>query len=80
MKLSVKYAITLVALILCVVLAFAGIILFQFRAEIDALNTRSAAALGNSVMKEIEEKDILTTRVLAAALTNPRLSDRHAQD
>ena len=71
MKLSVKYAITLVTLILCVVLAFAGIILFQFRAEIDALNTRSAAALGNSVMKEIEEKDILTSRVLAAALTNP---------
>ena len=71
MKLSGKYAITLVTLIFGVVLAFAGIILFQFRAEIDALNTRSAAALGDSVLKEIEEKEILTTRVLAAALTNP---------
>ncbi len=71
MKLSGKYAITLVILIFGVVLAFAGIIFFQFRSEIDALNTRSAAALGDSVLKEIEEKEILTTRVLAAALTNP---------
>jgi signal transduction histidine kinase len=71
LKLSGKYAITLVTLVFGVVLAFAGIILFQFRSEIDALNTRSAAALGDSVLKEIEEKEILTTRVLAAALTNP---------
>jgi signal transduction histidine kinase/HAMP domain-containing protein len=71
LNLSGKYAITLVTLIFGVVLAFAGIILFQFRAEIDALNTRSAAALGDSVLKEIEEKEILTTRILAAALTNP---------
>jgi signal transduction histidine kinase len=71
LKLSGKYAITLIILIFGVVLAFAGIILFQFRAEIDALNTRSAAALGDSVLKEIEEKEILTTRILAAALINP---------
>ena len=71
MKLSVKYAITLVTLIFGVVLAFAGVIQFQFRTEIDALNTRSSAALGDSVLKEIAEKEILTTRVLAAALTNP---------
>jgi signal transduction histidine kinase/HAMP domain-containing protein len=70
-KLSVKYAITLVTLILCVVLSFSGILIFQFRSEIDALNSRTAIALGESVMKEIEEKEILTTQILAEALTNP---------
>jgi signal transduction histidine kinase/HAMP domain-containing protein len=70
-KLSVKYAITLVTLIVCVVLAFAGILLFQFRSEIDVLNTRSASLLGDSVLREIETKETITTKVLAAALTNP---------
>jgi signal transduction histidine kinase/HAMP domain-containing protein len=70
-KLSVKYAITLVTLILCVVLSFSGILIFQFRSEIDALNSRTAIALGESVMKEIEEKEILTSQILAEALTNP---------
>jgi signal transduction histidine kinase/HAMP domain-containing protein len=71
LKLSGKYAITLVALIICLVAAFAAIILFQFRTEISRLNSGSSAALGASVLKEIEEKDIASARVLAAALTNP---------
>ncbi|MDH3444263.1 MAG: ATP-binding protein, partial [Deltaproteobacteria bacterium] len=71
MKLSAKYATTLIALTFCVVLAFAGVIFFQFRSEIEALNYRSATALGNSVLKEIEAQKILSTQVLAAALTNP---------
>ncbi len=71
MKLSAKYATTLVALTLCVVLAFAAVIFFQFRSEIETLNYRSATTLGNSVLKEIEAQKILSTQVLAAALTNP---------
>ncbi len=71
MKLSAKYATTLVALTFCIVLVFAGVIFFQFRSEIESLNYRSATTLGNSVMTEIEAQKLLSTQVLAAALTNP---------
>jgi signal transduction histidine kinase/HAMP domain-containing protein len=70
-KLAVKYALTILSLVLCIVLAFAGVILFQFRFEIARLNATSADTLRQSVLKQMQEKEATSVRVLASALTNP---------
>jgi len=70
-KLSVKYAATILSLIFCIVLAFASVILIQFRSEIARLNSSSAEALRQSVLKGIREKESASVRVLASTLTNP---------
>ena len=71
MKLSVKYSATILSLIFCIVLAFASVILIQFRSEIARLNSSSAEALRQSVLKGIREKESASVRVLASTLTNP---------
>ena len=71
MKLASKYAATLLTLIFCTVLVFAHIILIQFGSQLDLLNSRSAQALRDSVLNEIRAKEVFSTRVLAAGLTNP---------
>ena len=71
MKLSIKYAATILALVFCIVIAFASVILIQFRSEISRLNARSAETLRQSVLKEIRDKEIIAVRVMASALTNP---------
>jgi len=70
-KLAVKYALTILSLVFCIVLAFAGVILFQFRSEIARLNASSADTLRQSVLKQMQEKETTAVRVLASALTNP---------
>ena len=71
MKLSVKYAVTILSLVFCIVIAFALVILIQFRSEIARLNSSSADTLRLSVLKEIREKETISARVMASALTNP---------
>jgi len=70
-KLAVKYALTILSLVFCIVLAFAGVILFQFRSEIARLNASSADTLRQSVLRQMQEKEATAVRVLASALTNP---------
>jgi signal transduction histidine kinase/HAMP domain-containing protein len=71
LKLSVKYSATILSLIFCIVLAFASVILIQFRSEIARLNSSSAEALRQSVLKGIREKESASVRVLASTLVNP---------
>ncbi len=71
MKLTAKYAATILLLVFFIVLAFASVILVQFRSEISRLNARSAETLRQSVLKEMQEKEALSLRVMASALTDP---------
>src|SRR5262245_1483043 len=61
----------MLALIFCIVLTFAAIILIQFRSEIARVNTTSSARLRESLLGEIRKKEEVSVRVMAAALTNP---------
>jgi signal transduction histidine kinase/HAMP domain-containing protein len=71
LKLSVKYSATMLALISCIVLAFAAVILIQFRSEIARVNATSSATLRQSILGEIRKKEEVSVRVMASALTNP---------
>jgi signal transduction histidine kinase/HAMP domain-containing protein len=61
----------MLALISCIVLAFAAVILIQFRSEIARVNATSSATLRQSILGEIRKKEEVSVRVMASALTNP---------
>ena len=61
----------MLALIFCIVLTFAAVILIQFRSEIARVNATSSARLRESLLGEIRKKEEVSVRVMAAALTNP---------
>ena len=61
----------MLALIFCIVLTFAAVILIQFRSEIARVNATSSATLRESLLGEIRKKEEVSVRVMAAALTNP---------
>ena len=61
----------MLALISCIVLAFAAVILIQFRSEIARVNATSSATLRQSLLGEIRKKEEVSIRVIASALTNP---------
>jgi signal transduction histidine kinase/HAMP domain-containing protein len=61
----------MLSLIFCIVLAFAAIILIQFRSEIARVNATSSATLRQSLIDEIRKKEEVSIRVMASALTNP---------
>jgi signal transduction histidine kinase len=71
LKLQTKYSLTILALILCVVLSFTGIIFWQARVTFKQLNIETSQAIENAMFSELEEKQKLIVRVLATALTNP---------
>ena len=61
----------MLSLISCIVLAFAAVILIQFRSEIARVNASSSATLRQSLLGEIRKKEEVSIRVIASALTNP---------
>jgi len=61
----------MLALISGIVLAFAAVILIQFRSEIARVNATSSATLRQSLLGEIRKKEEVSIRVIASALTNP---------
>jgi signal transduction histidine kinase/HAMP domain-containing protein len=61
----------MLALISCIVLTFAAVIMIQFRSEIARVNATSSATLRQSLLGEIRKKEEVSVRVMAAALTNP---------
>jgi signal transduction histidine kinase/HAMP domain-containing protein len=61
----------MLALIFCIVLSLAAVILTQFRSEIARVNATSSAKLRESLLGEIRKKEEVSVRVMAAALTNP---------
>jgi signal transduction histidine kinase/HAMP domain-containing protein len=71
LKLSVKYSATILSIIFCIVLAFAAVILVQFRSAIGRVNATSSATLRQSLLDEIRKKEENSVRVMTAALTNP---------
>jgi signal transduction histidine kinase len=62
---------TLLALIVCVVVAFTAIIFWQAQVTFRELNKETSQAIENAMFSELEEKQKLLVRVLATALTNP---------
>ena len=71
MKLQTKYSLTILALIVCVVVAFTAIIFWQAQVTFRELNKETSQAIENAMFSELEEKQKLLVRVLATALTNP---------
>ena len=71
MKLQTKYSLTILALIVCVVVAFTAIIFWQAQVTFRKLNKETSQAIENAMFSELEEKQKLLVRVLATALTNP---------
>jgi len=71
MKLQTKYSLTILALIVCVVVAFTAIIFWQAQVTFRQLNKETSQAIENAMFSELEEKQKLLVRVLATALTNP---------
>jgi signal transduction histidine kinase len=71
LKLQTKYSLTILSLILCVVVAFTGVIFWQARITFSDLNKQTSLAVENAMFSELEEKQKLLVRVLATALTNP---------
>jgi signal transduction histidine kinase len=70
-KLQTKYSLTILALIVCVVVAFTAIIFWQAQVTFRELNKETSQAIENAMFSELEEKQKLLVRVLATALTNP---------
>jgi len=70
-KLQTKYSLTILALIVCVVVAFTAIIFWQAQVTFRKLNKETSQAIENAMFSELEEKQKLLVRVLATALTNP---------
>jgi len=71
LKLQTKYSLTILALIVCVVVAFTAIIFWQAQVTFRELNKETSQAIENAMFSELEEKQKLLVRVLATALTNP---------
>jgi len=71
LKLQTKYSLTILALIVCVVVAFTGIIFWQARVTFRELNKETSQAIENAMFSELDEKQKLLVQVLATGLTNP---------
>ena len=61
----------MLSLIFCIVIAFAALILRQFRSEIARVNASSTITLRQSLLEEIRKKEEVAISVMASALTNP---------
>ena len=61
----------MLSLIFCIVIAFAALILRQFRSEIARVNASSSTTLRQSLLDEIRKKEEVAISVMASALTNP---------